>query len=76
MKRHNHPNHARFITFSTYQRLPLFGNALLKDEFVKQLLVTRERHPFLLHAWVLMPNHVHMLVRFPATGTPSRCSEP
>ncbi|MCH8507952.1 MAG: transposase [Phycisphaerales bacterium] len=48
----------------------------MKDEFVKQLLVTRERHPFLLHAWVLMPNHVHMLVRFPATGTPSRCSEP
>ena len=70
MKRHNHPNHARFLTFSTYQRLPLFGTEPLRDAFVDQLRITRGRHPFLLHAWVLMPNHAHMLARFPVDGDP------
>ena len=48
VKRSNDPNHARYITFSTYQRLDLFSTEALRDAFVDQLRITRERHGFLL----------------------------
>ncbi len=63
MKRIEHPNHARYLTFSCYQRLPLFVNDAIKDVFVEQLRATRREHEVLLHAWVVMPEHVHMVVR-------------
>ena len=68
MKRINDPNHARYITFSTYQRLDLLSTDALRNAFVDQLLRTRERHKFSLYAWVLMPNHAHLLMREPADG--------
>jgi putative transposase len=63
MKRIEHPGHARFLTFSCYQRLPLFSNDAIKQVFVDQLAITRARHDFHLYAWVLMPEHAHMIVR-------------
>ena len=68
MKRINDPNHARYITFSTYQRLNLLGTEALRDAFLEQLIRTRERHRFFLYAWVVMPNHVHLLLREPLDG--------
>ena len=62
MKRINHPNHARFITFSTYRKLPLFKTQALRNAFVEQLERVRIQHEFSLFAWVLMPNHVHMVL--------------
>ena len=56
-------NHARFLTFSCYKRLDLFGSPRIGDEFVRILREARERRGFKLHAWVVMPNHVHLLVR-------------
>ncbi len=41
---------------------------MMKDEFALQLNRSVQRHGVLIYAWVLMPNHVHMLVREPATG--------
>jgi putative transposase len=63
LKRIEHPNHARFLTFSCYQRLPLFQNDALKDLFVERLLRVSGDADATLHAWVIMPNHVHLLVR-------------
>ena len=68
VKRMNDPNHARYITFSTYQRLDLFSTEAIRDVFVEQLRLTRERHDFLLYAWVLMPNHAHLFMREPHDG--------
>ena len=68
MQRINHPQHARFLTFSTYQRLDLFSTDALRDAFVDQLRRTRERHEFSFYAWVLMPNHAHFLLREPGDG--------
>ena len=68
MKRINHPHHARYLTFSTYQRLNLFQSPQIRDAFVEQLKITRQRHAFHLYAWVLMPNHAHLLLREPTTG--------
>jgi putative transposase len=62
MKRIEHPNHARFITFSTYRKIPIFKTQALRYAFIEQLQRVRIQHEFSLFAWVLMPNHVHMLL--------------
>ncbi len=62
VRRIEHPNHARFLTFSCYQRLPLFDNNAIKDAFVTQLSQTRDRTGFKLFAWVVMPEHVHLVL--------------
>ena len=58
---------ARFVTFSTFRRLPLFQNDAIKDAFAGHLARARERHPFRLLAWVVMPEHVHLIL-LPADG--------
>ena len=57
-----HPNHARFLTFSCYHNLPLFLNDSIKDDFASHLLRVRDDLSFTLTAWVVMPNHVHLLL--------------
>jgi len=68
MRRLNDPNHARFLTFSIYQRLDLFGASELRDVFSDQLERTKTEYGFKLYAWVLMPNHAHLLIREPESG--------
>ncbi len=53
---------ARFLTFSCEQRLPLFGSAALRDYFRSKLAESQQEHDFKLLAWVLMPEHVHLLI--------------
>ena len=62
MKRIEGHRHARFLTFSCYKRMNLFGTAALRDVFTDCLSTARDRHAFSLFAWVVMPNHVHLLV--------------
>jgi REP-associated tyrosine transposase len=62
LKRYERPNQLRFLTFSCYNRLALFGNDAIKDAFVNQIETARERTGFCLIAWVIMPEHVHMIV--------------
>jgi putative transposase len=71
LKRYYGLGHLHFITFSCYQRLPLLSTAAARDVFVSALRVMRERHGFLLAGYVVMPEHVHLLISEPATGTPS-----
>ena len=58
----------RFLTFSCYQRLPLLGNPAIRHIFAKALADARHRYKFALYAWVVMPEHVHLLLR-PIDGT-------
>ena len=60
--RHDHEGHARFLTFSTLNRQPFFNDPNLCNEFADQLMRTHDRHSFKLHAWVIMPEHVHLLI--------------
>jgi putative transposase len=62
MKRYELPQTLRFITFSTYLRLPLFRNDAIKDRFLEHLALNRRDHGFHLYGWVVMPEHVHLLV--------------
>ncbi|MFN0131167.1 MAG: REP-associated tyrosine transposase [Phycisphaerales bacterium] len=56
------PNDVRFLTFSCNHRLSLFSNAKVCDTFADHLDAARLKHNFHLYAWVIMPEHVHLLL--------------
>jgi putative transposase len=59
----------RFITFSCNRRLPLFTNPSVCRLFTHSLAAARAKHHFELFAWVIMPEHIHLMLR-PPDGTP------
>ena len=63
--------HLHFITCSCYRRLPLFASVRAKNVFVEILGEVRDRFDFALAGYVVMPNHIHLLIGEPARGTPS-----
>ena len=71
-KRYTGRGDLHFITFSCYQRRPLLGTVRARDLFVKVLGEVRARHEFLLVGYVVMPEHVHLLMSEPRKLTPSR----
>jgi putative transposase len=60
-----------FLTFSCYRRLPLLGTMHARNVFVDALEKMRERYGFLLVGYVVMPEHVHLLITEPLKGSPS-----
>ncbi len=60
-----------YITFSCYQRRPLLGSAQPRDLFLKVLEQVRRRYHFVVIGYVVMPEHVHLLLSEPQQGTPS-----
>ena len=69
--RHYGRGHLHFITFSCYRRLPLLRSVRAKNAFVRILAEVRERYDFSLVGFVVMPEHVHLLIGEPTRGTPS-----
>ena len=63
--------HLHFITCSCYRRLPLLASARAKNLFVKILGEVCDRCGFALLGYVVMPEHIHLLISEPARGTPS-----
>ena len=63
--------HLHFITFSCYRRLPLLRSVRAKNIFVHILSDVRDRYGFFLVGYVVMPEHIHLLISEPAKGTPS-----
>jgi len=61
-----------FITFSCYRRRPLLGTPRARHQFVKILDQVRSRHRFQLIGYVIMPEHVHLLLSEPGRGNPSK----
>ena len=60
-----------FITFSCYRRLPLLKTVRARDVFLKELGKVRDEMGFHLLGYVVMPEHVHLLMSEPKQGTPS-----
>lgn len=63
MKRYEIPGGIRFLTFSCEQRLQLFRNPAIRAVFEAALRATHLRFRFELFAWVIMPEHNHLLLR-------------
>ena len=61
-----------FLTFSCYRRRPLLGTARARDRFVRILDVVRRRHGFALIGYVVMPEHVHLLISEGGKKNPSK----
>jgi len=71
LKRYYGCGHLHFLTFSCHRRLPLLSTVWARNLFVDALGKMRERYQFLLVGYVVMPDHVHLLISEPAQGTPS-----
>jgi putative transposase len=71
LKRYYGQKHLHFITCSCYRRLPLLGRPRARNLFVKILNEVRDCYGFLLVGYVVMPEHIHLLISEPAKGTPS-----
>jgi len=71
LKRYYGRSDLHFLTFSCYQRLPLLGTARARNLFVQALDKIRQRYEFRLLGYVVMPNHVHLLISESPKASPS-----
>lgn len=71
LKRYYGLGHLHFITFSCYQRLPLLKEPATRDRFLRILEEVRRKYRFVVVGYVVMPEHVHLLINEPKVGTPS-----
>ena len=61
-----------FLTFSCHRRLPLLGTALACDLFERSLETMRIRYEFVVCGYVVMPEHVHLLLGEPGKAPLSK----
>ncbi len=54
-----------FVTFSCYRRLPYLGTATARNLFERSLETMRLRYNFVIAGYVVMPEHVHLLLGEP-----------
>ncbi len=76
LKRFQKAEALHFITFSCFHRLPLLEAAGARETVEAVLEATRARHQARVYAYVLMPEHIHLLVNEPAGGPFMRIAEP
>src|SRR5690349_22755354 len=72
LKRFYGRNGLHFVTFSCYRRRPYIGTIRARNRFVSILDQVRARHKFALIGYVLLPEHVHLLISEPVQGNPSK----
>ena len=65
LKRFQKAEALHFITFSCFCRLPLLEAPEPKNSVEAVLELTRARHEARIYAYVLMPEHVHLLMNEP-----------
>jgi|SRR6478672_1766463 putative transposase len=63
--------HLHFVTFSCYHRRPLLGTARRRNLFLEIFEQVRARCSFVVVGYVVMPEHVHLLISEPERGTQS-----
>jgi putative transposase len=68
LRRHEVPGTARFLTFSCFRRYPLLKNDAIKSEFVRRFSLHSQATKVDVLAWVVMPNHAHLLIHSEQTN--------
>jgi putative transposase len=68
LKRYQQARCLHFVTFSCYDRAPLLGTPAARDLFENTLERTRRWYGFYICGYVVMPEHVHLLVSEPERG--------
>ncbi len=69
LKRYQEKRDLHFITFSCYHRQPFFSTPAACNLFERALERARVRLGFFLTAYVVMPEHVHLLISEPERST-------
>ncbi len=69
LRRFHDSGQSHFITFSCYRRQPNFVNAAVYDLFPVCLEDMRRRFDMRVYGFVVMPEHVHLLLSEPDRGT-------
>jgi putative transposase len=72
LKRYQTEGSWHFLTFSCYQRRPYLDSDHARILFEEELERLRKRHQFFVFGYVLMPEHVHLLVSEPKLHTLSK----
>jgi putative transposase len=65
LKRWHTFGHDHFITFSCYHRHPYLNDDHSRTVFLNTLERARQKHSFQVYGYVLMPEHVHLLLNAP-----------
>ncbi len=68
LKRYQQSGDRHFITISCYRHAFILGTADARDTFQKILEETRHKYGFDVIGYVIMSNHVHLLVSEPEQG--------
>jgi putative transposase len=69
LERRQNTGQLHFITFSCYRRLPFLETPKPKDILEQVIEKARRSHSLTIYAYVLMPEHVHLLTSEPETRT-------
>jgi putative transposase len=65
LKRYYGLGDLHFITFSCYRRLPLLASNRRRDLVLRVLEATRLKYETLVVGYVVMPEHIHLLMSEP-----------
>ena len=68
LKRFQQSQQSHFVTFTCYRRRPYFASPAIYDLFVEVLERTRCRFALCVYGYVVMPEHVHLLLSEPERG--------
>ena len=68
LRRYQQAGELHFITFSCYRRQPKLGTVATRAIFELSLEKTRRAYGFCVLGYVVMPEHVHLLISEPETA--------
>ena len=71
LKHFQESRQSHFLTFSCYRRQPKFANPSHRIVFESALERVRQKHELYVFGYVVMPEHIHMLVSEPDRGAPA-----
>ncbi len=62
IKHYDLPGQAHYLTFSCHQNKNYLRKDRTRKWFIEALFQARAKHKFELWGWVIMPNHIHLLI--------------
>ena len=71
LKRYSGHDYLHFLTCSGYHRQPWLASPRRRDLFLQIFEEARQRYQFVVVGYVVMPDHIHLLISEPQHGTPS-----
>ena len=72
LRRYYGDDHLHFLTCSCYHRQRCLGSATGRDLFLRIFEQARQRYRFVVVGYVVMPDHIHLLISEPERARPRR----